>query len=44
MKILDIDPDFILMTNNPDKIDAMKKLGIKIKSLTEIEFKPNPFN
>ena len=32
------------MTNNPDKINAMKSLGINIISTGEIEFKPNPFN
>ncbi len=32
------------MTNNPDKIDGLKNLGINVVSVSDIEFKPNPFN
>jgi len=44
LKIMNINPNFVLMTNNPDKINAMKELNINIISTGEIEFKPNPFN
>ena len=42
--ILDINPKFILMTNNPDKIDGLTNLGFHIEKTETIEFKPNPFN
>lgn len=44
LKILNINPNFVLLTNNPDKVDAMKSLNINVISTGEIEFKPNPFN
>jgi len=42
--LLDINPKFILMTNNPDKIDGLTNLGFHIEKTETIEFKPNPFN
>ena len=44
LKILNINPKFILLTNNPDKVDAMASLNINVISTGEIEFEPNPFN
>ena len=44
LKILNINPNFVLLTNNPDKVDAMKSLNINVILTGEIEFKPNPFN
>ena len=41
---MNINPNFILMTNNPDKINAMKQLNLNIKGTSQIEFKPNIFN
>lgn len=35
---------FTLLTNNPDKINGLKNLGIQIKKTQELEFIPNPFN
>jgi 3,4-dihydroxy 2-butanone 4-phosphate synthase/GTP cyclohydrolase II len=35
---------FTLLTNNPDKINGLKNLGINIHNTTSIEFTPNPFN
>ena len=32
------------MTNNPDKIDAMKAMNLQIIDTAHIEFKPNKFN
>lgn len=39
-----IDPKFVLLTNNPDKINAMKEMNINVIGVSDIEFKPNPFN
>ena len=44
LKILGIDPKFVLLTNNPDKIQAMKDMNINVINTGEIEFKSNPFN
>jgi 3,4-dihydroxy 2-butanone 4-phosphate synthase/GTP cyclohydrolase II len=44
LKIFNINPKFVLLTNNPDKINAMKSMNINVISTAEIEFKPNPFN
>ena len=44
LKILHINPKFVLLTNNPDKVDAMNSLNINIISTGAIEFEPNPFN
>lgn len=43
-KMLGIDPEFIMLTNNPDKISAMKELGVKIKRAEPLEFTPSPYN
>ncbi len=42
--MLDIKADFVLLTNNPDKINGLTEQGISIKSVQSIEIKPNPFN
>lgn len=39
-----INRKFNLLTNNPDKINGLKELGIKIEKVESIEFKPNLFN
>ena len=44
LKLMSISPKFVLLTNNPDKINAMKNMNIEIIPTCEIEFKPNPFN
>lgn len=44
LTIFSINPNFVLLTNNPDKIEAMKSMGLNVISTGEIEFKPNPFN
>lgn len=43
-KMIGIDPEFILLTNNPDKVDTMKNLGIKIKKVENLEYQPSPYN
>ena len=35
---------FILLTNNPDKIEAMRAQGLKVVRAEPIEFEPSPFN
>jgi 3,4-dihydroxy 2-butanone 4-phosphate synthase/GTP cyclohydrolase II len=35
---------FILLTNNPDKINAMKAQGLKVVRAEPLEFEPSPFN
>jgi len=42
--LLNINSEFILLTNNPDKIRCFKELGLKIKDIESIEIEPNPFN
>lgn len=36
--------DFILLTNNPDKIKRFTELGLNLIGIESIEIKPNPFN
>lgn len=36
--------EIIILTNNPDKIDQLKKRGIKIIKRVPLETKPNKFN
>lgn len=31
--ILNIDPEFILLTNNPDKIEKFNKIGLKLNGV-----------
>lgn len=42
--ILDIHPDFILLTNNPDKIEGLRNHGLNVQGVENIEVPPNPFN
>jgi 3,4-dihydroxy 2-butanone 4-phosphate synthase/GTP cyclohydrolase II len=42
--MLDINPKFILMTNNPDKINGLKQLGLNVFDTETIEYIPNLFN
>lgn len=42
--MLNITAEFILLTNNPDKIKGLEDVGIKIKSTQSIEIKPTMFN
>ena len=43
-EILKIKSKFVLFTNNPDKINGLKNVGIKIDSIESIEIAPNSFN
>jgi 3,4-dihydroxy 2-butanone 4-phosphate synthase / GTP cyclohydrolase II len=44
MHLMDLDPEFILLTNNPDKIEKFKSLKIRLNRVETIEIRPNPFN
>lgn len=42
--LLGIDADFVLLTNNPDKIEGMKAQGLRVVAAETLEFEPSPFN
>ena len=42
--MLKINPEWILLSNNPDKINGLISAGQKIKEISSIEIPPNPFN
>jgi 3,4-dihydroxy 2-butanone 4-phosphate synthase/GTP cyclohydrolase II len=42
--LLGIRSSFILLTNNPDKIAAMKAAGLRVAGAEPLEFEPSPFN
>ena len=35
---------FVLLTNNPDKIKGLQDIGVNVKSVESIEIEPGPFN
>lgn len=44
-KILNIlDREFVLITNNPDKISGFKAQGLNLSSIDAIDIPPSPFN
>ncbi|MDR2674462.1 MAG: GTP cyclohydrolase [Opitutaceae bacterium] len=42
--LLGITASFIVLTNNPDKLDALRAQGINVAAAEPIEFEPSPFN
>lgn len=42
--LLGISAPFIVLTNNPDKIQALADLGVPVSSTEQIEFEPGPYN
>lgn len=42
--LLDVTAPFIVLTNNPDKVDALKSQGIAVAGTEALEFEPGPFN
>ncbi|MCC5847400.1 MAG: GTP cyclohydrolase [Verrucomicrobia bacterium] len=42
--ILGIDAEWVVLTNNPDKVAAMNRNGMKVKRMESLEFEPGPFN
>jgi 3,4-dihydroxy 2-butanone 4-phosphate synthase / GTP cyclohydrolase II len=43
-RLLDVTAPFIVLTNNPDKVDALKSQGIVVAGTEALEFEPGPFN
>lgn len=43
-KIMDINPDWVMLTNNPDKIKSFTDLGLSVSRTENLEFKPGPYN
>lgn len=42
--LLGIKASFVVLTNNPDKVDALRAQGISIAGTEALEFEPSPFN
>jgi 3,4-dihydroxy 2-butanone 4-phosphate synthase/GTP cyclohydrolase II len=42
--LLGITAAFIVLTNNPDKLDALRAQGLNIAAAEPIEYEPSPFN
>lgn len=42
--LLGIKASFTVLTNNPDKVDALKAQGIVVAGTETLEFEPSPFN
>ncbi len=42
--LLGIKASFTVLTNNPDKVDALKSQGITVAGTEALEFEPSPFN
>ncbi len=42
--LLGITASFTVLTNNPDKVDAMKSQGLVVAATEALEFEPSPFN
>ena len=43
-RLLDITAPFMVLTNNPDKVHALKSQGITVAGTEALEFEPGPFN
>ncbi len=43
-RLLGISPEFVVLTNNPDKIEALHAQGLKVVGTEALEFEPGPFN
>lgn len=42
--ILGIKAEWVILTNNPDKVASMERNGLKVKRTETIEYEPGPFN
>jgi 3,4-dihydroxy 2-butanone 4-phosphate synthase / GTP cyclohydrolase II len=42
--LLGINSEFVVLTNNPDKIEGMKAQGLRVVATEALEFEPSPFN
>ncbi len=43
-RLLGVTAPFVVLTNNPDKLDALRAQGIPIAGTEPLEFEPSPFN
>ncbi len=43
-RLLGITAPFVVLTNNPDKIEALRAQGIPLAGTERLEFEPSPFN
>lgn len=43
-RILGIRASFIVLTNNPDKVEAMRAQGLEVDRTETLEFEPGPYN
>jgi 3,4-dihydroxy 2-butanone 4-phosphate synthase / GTP cyclohydrolase II len=43
-QLLGIHAPFIVLTNNPDKVESLKSQGITVAGTETLEFEPSPFN
>lgn len=44
IKMLDIQADFVLLTNNPTKVEILTEEGLKINRVENLEYEPGPYN
>jgi 3,4-dihydroxy 2-butanone 4-phosphate synthase/GTP cyclohydrolase II len=42
--LLGLTAPFVVLTNNPDKVNALRALGIPVAGTETLEFEPSPFN
>ncbi len=42
--LLDIKASWIVLTNNPDKVEALRNQGLVVAGTEALEFEPSPFN
>ena len=42
--LLGLKAPFIVLTNNPDKVNALKALGLQVAGTETLEYEPSPFN
>jgi len=42
--LLGVKAPFVVLTNNPDKVSALRALGVKVKRIETIEFDAGPYN
>jgi 3,4-dihydroxy 2-butanone 4-phosphate synthase/GTP cyclohydrolase II len=42
--LLGINASFVVLTNNPDKVEALKAQGLTVEATEALEFEPSPFN
>lgn len=43
-RLLGIRASFVVLTNNPDKVEAMRAQGLKVERTETLEFEPGPYN